>query len=208
MRVSRWSQPIVDLEVLNQCRWTAFFFHLQIARRTSLLPFPERWLLKRIFIVSWNFFPCLILHRLFLFVIQAISPIESFQVICWILTILSQRSKDTNLVNHLCWYKLRYCVDEGFGCWLVFCSGRGNGGEFSWQRTWWLVLEVWIEVTQPVTDGSETETMTVSWCLQGRVDPNLHPLKNYLACSGVTRAKDDPDMKLIYIIWLQLFWGD
>lgn len=46
--------------------------------------FPERWLLKRIFIVSsWNSFLASFSTRFFLFVIEAISLIESFQVICW-----------------------------------------------------------------------------------------------------------------------------
>ncbi len=133
MRVSHWSQPIVGLEVLDQRRPTALFFYFQIIAQAFCLT----WLLKKIFNVSsWNSFLASSSTGFFLFIIEAISPIESFQVICCVLTIVSQPSEETNLVNHLCWSTLRYNVDEGFECfecWLGCCSGRGG---FFWQRPW------------------------------------------------------------------------
>lgn len=148
VRVSHWSQPIVGLEVFDQRRPTALFFYFQIVVQAFCLT----WLLKKIFNVSsWNSFLASSSTGFFLFIIEAISPIERFQVICWVLTIVSQPSEETNLVNHLCWSTLRYGLMEvssvDWGC----CSGRENGGGFFWQRPWCVKYkrsdskEVWIE---------------------------------------------------------------
>ena len=100
VRVSRGVNFMVGLEILGQHRQTAFLFYLQIIVPIFGLPWKmaaeenlHRLLLKLFLRIG--------LARFFLFVIETISSIESFQKIHWVLTIISQHSKDMNLVNHL-----------------------------------------------------------------------------------------------------------